>query len=937
MGDTYAVLVGGGRDVSESHKWFWGDLSLMYITLKEKGVPNENIFIYYADGNGNTTNEICDYCSNDFDGDLNDETIEPAFPGLIQNRIENIRSVMSEEDDFIFFFSGVGSILNPQDRLSRIWFWEGGQISDAEMFGTWFNGMTNNKTIIISSDYSGGFIDNALDNNTSIFTSTGTWNELLDDSRSRTYPEIWESNFIYSEFVYYLISAWRGIFPLDFYPPWLTNDIVGNAIFNHPFYSELNPDMNQNGETTVEEAYHYAAWQDTWSPLGEIAPLDTLINNYMGPETPAHNIFVLEGESAEWSGKRILSHDVIIEGNLSIVPGTEIVMYPFNNLLPRNEVNLFSSLTVSGSLTISSSESDVSFTSIDGLNGEFNLRPWKGINVAGGTIDLNSASIRFAETGITSSPFSSVNLNNVIIESSINGMSLNGIYGSTSIINNLQITVDEVGISQIGGSIDIINTRIIGGKTCAQLDLVEFFNLSDNTFTHSNAYGLQLFQCRSGFMTNNLIDNNGISGDHIRGGGVMLYASSPIMSGNNILHNAPTGLSSFHGSHGILNFHQYGMNSIAYNLSSEADENDTRLGVEIFLRDYSFPLLANGHNDIEDESGYLISYVGFLYNNNYDITYNYWGNESPNFDRLFYPDEMYRYVPYDPISNTTNQNALNNAAVIFEDALEQEQNENWQQAISLHQSLINLYPESLESIASIERMLFCTNEMNGDVSILQNYFDDLGINGSNPYIRRSAKNNAAQCDVATLDYTEAINRLVEIMNTSETVDDSMYALIDILLVLKYIDATVESGTSRMTALPEEIRYLQNNTEEMDKKISNIINELMRSNIENKSSYLIPLIFALHPNYPNPFNPTTTIRYDIPEQSIVSLTIYDILGREVKTLVKNATSAGFHEIRWDGKDSFGIPVSTGMYIYRITAQSKVSKNRFVKNQKMVMMK
>ncbi len=467
--------------------------------------------------------------------------------------------------------------------------------------------------------------------------------------------------------------------------------------------------------------------------------------------------------------------------------------------------------------------------------------------------------------------------------------------------------------------------------------MVEFFNLSDNTFTHSNAYGLKLYQCRSGFMTNNLIDNNGISGDHIRGGGVMLYASSPIMSGNNILHNAPTGFSSFHGSHGILNFHQYGMNSIAYNLSNEADENDTRLGVEIFLRDYSFPLLASGHNDIEDESGYLISYVGFLYNNNYDITYNYWGNESPNFDRLYYPDEMYRYIPYDPISNTTNQNALNNAAVLFEDALEQEQNENWQQAKSLHQSLINLYPDSLESIASIERMLFCTNEMNGDVSILQNYFDDLGINSSNPYIRKSAKNNAAQCDIATLDYTEAINRLVEIMNTSETVDDSLYALIDILLVLKYLDATVESGTGRMAALPDEISYLPNTTEAMDKKISNIMFELMRPDDVHKTSHIIPSNFVLHPVFPNPFNPATTIRYDIPEQSMVSITIYDILGREVKKLVNDELVSGYHKVIWDGKDSFGIPVSTGMYIYRFTAFSKESKKQFVRNQKMVAMK
>ena len=80
---------------------------------------------------------------------------------------------------------------------------------------------------------------------------------------------------------------------------------------------------------------------------------------------------------------------------------------------------------------------------------------------------------------------------------------------------------------------------------------------------------------------------------------------------------------------------------------------------------------------------------------------------------------------------------------------------------------------------------------------------------------------------------------------------------------------------------------------------------------------VPDNFALHQNYPNPFNPTTTLRYDLPGQSHVKLLIYDILGREVKELVKCTQDAGYKSVIWDGTNDQGKNVSAGMYLYRIS--------------------
>ena len=85
-----------------------------------------------------------------------------------------------------------------------------------------------------------------------------------------------------------------------------------------------------------------------------------------------------------------------------------------------------------------------------------------------------------------------------------------------------------------------------------------------------------------------------------------------------------------------------------------------------------------------------------------------------------------------------------------------------------------------------------------------------------------------------------------------------------------------------------------------------------------SSTNIPEQFILYPNYPNPFNPTTKIDYGLAQEVNVSLVIYDILGREVITLVNGLQEPGFKSIGWNGKDFLGSNVSAGMYLYLLQA-------------------
>ena len=94
---------------------------------------------------------------------------------------------------------------------------------------------------------------------------------------------------------------------------------------------------------------------------------------------------------------------------------------------------------------------------------------------------------------------------------------------------------------------------------------------------------------------------------------------------------------------------------------------------------------------------------------------------------------------------------------------------------------------------------------------------------------------------------------------------------------------------------------------------------------------LPDQFQLHSNFPNPFNPTTSIKYDLPKDATVSLMIYDITGREIRHLVNETQNAGFKAIMWDGTNNYGHQVGTGMYLYQIKAGS------FVQTRKMLLMK
>jgi hypothetical protein len=95
-----------------------------------------------------------------------------------------------------------------------------------------------------------------------------------------------------------------------------------------------------------------------------------------------------------------------------------------------------------------------------------------------------------------------------------------------------------------------------------------------------------------------------------------------------------------------------------------------------------------------------------------------------------------------------------------------------------------------------------------------------------------------------------------------------------------------------------------------------------------NNIVMPDQYILHQNYPNPFNPVTTLRYDLPETGLVTITIYDILGRQVKTLIDKTQDAGYRSVIWDATNNYGKPVSAGIYLYQIQADDYMQTKKMV---------
>jgi hypothetical protein len=106
------------------------------------------------------------------------------------------------------------------------------------------------------------------------------------------------------------------------------------------------------------------------------------------------------------------------------------------------------------------------------------------------------------------------------------------------------------------------------------------------------------------------------------------------------------------------------------------------------------------------------------------------------------------------------------------------------------------------------------------------------------------------------------------------------------------------------------------------------NSILEDMGDDDNEWSLPSDFSLKQNYPNPFNPATTIEYSLPKREDVTIDIFNLLGQKVRTLVDEYKSAGTYHITWDGTDTSGNPLATGIYFCRFRAGDHVQSKKML---------
>lgn len=266
----------------------------------------------------------------------------------------------------------------------------------------------------------------------------------------------------------------------------------------------------------------------------------------------------------------------------------------------------------------------------------------------------------------------------------------------------------------------------------------------------------------------------------------------------------------------------------------------------------------------------------------------------------YYPD-CDHFMFQDP--ETTNINSFINQG------LTEFYQGDFDESIAIMKQIVEDYPDSTQTELAIEYLYLITRAGNKDYTSLKNYLD-LQIPEENLELYVKKENIKTKCNVSEGDYTTAINRLQLIIDNPETAADSLFALLD--QAYCYLNLAEQN--------PKNLPNISIDTRDFISYLD-FMSRLKGLNELTSSSNNKPHKLVMESNYPNPFNPSTTISFNVPKDAKVKLSIYNIKGQKVKTLLNESMTSGKHTVMWDGKNSFGKQVSSGVYFARVEQSGK----------------
>lgn len=620
-------------------------------------------------------------------------------------------------------------------------------------------------------------------------------------------------------------------------------------------------------------------------------------------------------ENQTWSGEILITDDISTnEYNLTINPGTKVY---FNNE---------KTLSINGNFnSVGTIEFPILFSGL--ATSDYYMG---GVFITeGASVDIEYSHFKNGNTGLFLTEFNGKEsiLNHLVFENNITGMY---VAKSIAIIDHSDFIYNSTGLISQKSELSLHNSNLSYNNN-EGLYLFENGNytISDNHFNYNDLRGVYFKYSSDGQFNSNIVSYNGNPTGTALQGGLVFYQSSPTLRDNQITQNYAPGILSLSTSFPIMNSKSRNIISNNHN-DGFSDPYDNE--AEVLVKDISFPVIDYGHNDIMDlEGGYLIYGDEDPRLNLLHIRNNYWGTtEIKDIESRLYRGGGFIFTPFDETPNVQQYNE-EPIELLFTRAVQAEQDSNYNLAELRYDSLITLYSSFVHAKASLDRIFYTKRKSGKNITIIRSYFNNL-INHSDEGISHIAKRMSIRCLMANSDYNMAISEYENWSQITAFLCDSLYSVVDIMSNELLITGgrIGKSQSNNSIKIKDNIRTFSEYKNKSDISLNDLFNKSIKSTINSK-----PNKFDIYQNYPNPFNPTTTIKYQLPKKCKTSITIYNILGQKVTTLIDQNQEAGTYAVIWDGKNSNSVCVSNGIYIYRIIATTK--DNVYINSKKMVLIK
>ncbi|MCF8299274.1 MAG: T9SS type A sorting domain-containing protein, partial [Saprospiraceae bacterium] len=444
----------------------------------------------------------------------------------------------------------------------------------------------------------------------------------------------------------------------------------------------------------------------------------------------------------------------------------------------------------------------------------------------------------------------------------------------------------------------------------AGLEVTGYVNvkLVDNIIENCES-GVMLWESGSGesnTISNNIIRNN--TTDY----GLFAYHSDIDIAGNNVIENNRIGLCIVNKS----NFDLEGRSSEPYQIISDNSEGEV-----IFHYD-SRPGQFYHNNIYDDNHDYcyvkceqLPPSVSPIYIDN-----NYWGTSFYSKTDIS-PYDLFIYLPiWDPEGRGMTEYGSDEEMYIS--AQELIDNESYGDAELAFMEIISVYPESKFAKIAAKKLLPLRVKSDQNFTELKQYYETEPNMQYDEEMTDLSDYLITHCNIRIEEYGEAIDWFEDIIQNPPTIVDSVFAVID----AGYTYMVMEN-TGRSDYLGQVKELKPKSSKQYSVIRSNLLKQLFRNNEPDNE---IPEITeaALYSNYPNPFNPTTTISFALPAESEVSISIYNIKGQKVKTLINEVYEKGQHKIIWDGLNASGKQAASGVYLYNMQTKDYSSTKKML---------